>query len=146
MKIVCHRAQRPGYTLTRESPGSTNTDVGMATHESGMRGQDKNVKFNSIFWSTKMNPLKTVRLVKLHMSYVSFVPSSFCSGTKATTKLKKEPSNSTRRKCRMLKLFIQRDGNRPVVTEEVDDPFVFLPCRRHFFRSAAAFLLISLLF
>ena len=66
-----------------------------------------------------MNPLKTVRLVKLHISYVSFVLSSFCSGTKATTTLKKEPSNSTRRKCRMLKLFIQRDGNRPVVAEEV---------------------------
>ena len=78
-----------------------------------------------------MNPLKTVRLSSsIIMSYVSFVLSSFCSGTNATTKLKKEPSNSTRRKCRMLKLFIQRHGNRPVVTEEVRfaaDAFVFLP-------------------
>ena len=83
------------------------------------------------------------------MSFVSFVTSSICSGTKATTKLKKEPSNSTRRKCRMLKLFIQRDDNRPVVTEEVSfaaDDFVLSVLCRHFFGPAAAFLLISLLF
>ena len=95
-----------------------------------------------------MNPLKTVRLVKLHISYVSFVLSSFCSGTKATTTLKKEPSNSTKRKCRKLNCFIQRDDNRPVVTEEVSfaaDDFVFVLCRL-FFGAAAAFLLISLLF